>query len=69
MPIYSYKCNNCSHSFDIRANLAEKEAKDVEKFKCPKCSATDIKQNLANFAYVKNTTSSSSCSTGTCPFA
>lgn len=33
MPIYEYKCDNCSHGFDIKQNFHDKPLK-----KCPECN-------------------------------
>ncbi len=71
MMTYSYKCNNCNQEFEVRATLAEKEKLDPDKFKCPDCGSTEIKQIIGACNFIKGgggAAQASSCSTGTCPF-
>lgn len=51
MATYSYKCSDCSNKFDIEATIEEKEMNSKEKFVCPKCKSSKIKQefSISNF--------------------
>jgi putative FmdB family regulatory protein len=64
MAIYSYKCLDCSHVFDIEASIEEKETNSADKFFCPKCNSHNIKQEFSFVNFLKSafkTKSSSSC--------
>ncbi|RMD59241.1 zinc ribbon domain-containing protein [Candidatus Parcubacteria bacterium] len=76
MPIYSYHCQDCQNDFEIKATVAENQAKKGDKFSCPQCGSRNIKQNFGAVGYIKSSSSSSSsacssgggCPTGSCPF-
>lgn len=42
MPIYSYKCTECNHEFDVLCKYDEWEQT------CPKCLCEDTKRQLAS---------------------
>lgn len=42
MPLYSYECQQCQTTFEIRATFKEKEV-SLES-ECPKCHYKDTKQ-------------------------
>ncbi|MBI5181996.1 MAG: zinc ribbon domain-containing protein [Nitrospirae bacterium] len=47
MPIYEYKCNECSHIFEImKSSKDEKEAKLV----CPRCGAKESVRVISSFS-------------------
>jgi len=49
MPIYEYKCLDCSHEFSLLQSIY-----DVEDTECPKCGSHRAKKIVSTFA----------CSTG-----
>ncbi|MBI5188933.1 MAG: zinc ribbon domain-containing protein [Nitrospirae bacterium] len=66
MPIYEYKCNNCSEDFErlIFGN---------QKVNCPKCGSDDIKKKFSTFGmsgvekpFAGSSSSCTSCSKNTC---
>ncbi|MCD6540195.1 MAG: zinc ribbon domain-containing protein [Candidatus Omnitrophica bacterium] len=68
MPIYTYICKNCGEKFDllVGATLEKPE------FKCKKCGSKNIEKTLSSFSVgahhdKSNSSSGSSCPTGTCP--
>lgn len=46
MPIYSFKCKDCGHAFDLSMSLAERESTTV---KCPACGSDQIERALTGF--------------------
>lgn len=63
MPIYEYKCQKCGHKFEELV-MGEK------KIKCPYCKSADLKKLISSFSALGESSissSSSSCSSGTCP--
>jgi len=41
MPIYTYKCKNCDHTFDY-LNLGS-----GDEPKCPNCNSTNVEQQIS----------------------
>ncbi|MFH1037717.1 MAG: zinc ribbon domain-containing protein [PVC group bacterium] len=76
MPIFSYRCEKCDHTFDLLEGMT---AEKTER-KCPECGSTRIKKTHAAFSVGKGGSRSapaacptcpagpSACSTGMCPF-
>lgn len=62
MPIYSYRCEDCKHRFDLLVGVTSEPAEQ----KCSKCGSQKIKKTLASFSVGSNAPEPSSCSTGTC---
>lgn len=60
MPIYSYLCEKCKHSFELLEGVTSGK---VDK-KCPKCGSSRIKKTFSAFSL--GSTSGGSCPTGTC---
>lgn len=46
MPIYSYRCNACQHTFDLSMTVAERETATVS---CPKCGSDKVERLLSGF--------------------
>ncbi len=65
MPIFEYKCKECGHvtSFLEKHNTRQAHV-------CEKCGSHDTEKALSTFAAKSgNSSSSSSCPTGTCPLS
>jgi len=64
MPIYAYRCQDCSHTFDLLVGVTA----EAPELKCPKCGSGEIQKTMGSFAVRMGTSSSSasSCTTGTC---
>lgn len=45
MPLYSFRCEQCEETFEIRASFKEKEA-GLEP-ECPKCKSKQTRQLLS----------------------
>lgn len=67
MPIYSYKCENCGHSWERLSGVISEQ----NSLHCPHCKSQKAKRTISTF----NTTHSSaespssslpSCASGTC---
>ncbi|OGJ49492.1 hypothetical protein A2335_01875 [Candidatus Peregrinibacteria bacterium RIFOXYB2_FULL_32_7] len=66
MPIYSYKCNQCEHKFDVQASIEEKEKGSV-KFSCPECKSVDTKHVFSLSAiFSKDKNEKGGCCGGGC---
>ena len=74
MPIYEYKCGNCSMVFEqLMRSSTDRSAV------CPKCGGKKLEKQLSPFSAsiserpvlpcASGTCSTGSCSTGTCPFS
>ncbi|MDP8214739.1 MAG: zinc ribbon domain-containing protein [Candidatus Euphemobacter frigidus] len=61
MPIFSYLCKKCGHTFDLLEGMTVEK---VER-KCPECASKNIKKTLSGFSV--GSSSGLSCPTGTCP--
>ncbi|MDY6879296.1 MAG: zinc ribbon domain-containing protein [Desulfatiglans sp.] len=46
MPIYDFVCEKCSKPFTLTMSISEYEK---DKFKCPKCKSTKVKQQITPF--------------------
>lgn len=46
MPIYSFKCNACSHSFEKSMTVAERES---ARLACPACGSDKVERVLSAF--------------------
>ena len=68
MPVYSYKCKDCGTQFDLLVGVTSKKTKKV----CSKCGSKNIEKIFVSFGVGKSpkggSSSSGSCTTGTCPF-
>ena len=42
MPFYSFQCEKCTTTFDVRASIQEREAGLQPP--CPKCTSLDVQQ-------------------------
>lgn len=68
MPIYEYKCKECSTKFELMRSFSEADAPS----KCPNCGAEQTQRQLSlvnAFSAGKSLTSSNSCgscSSGNC---
>ena len=57
MPIFSYKCNKCGHSFDLLTG---------EELSCIECGSQDIQKSFASFGFKANVDHGDRCSSGGC---
>jgi putative FmdB family regulatory protein len=64
MPIYSYRCKQCSHNFDILVGVTA----DSAELKCAKCGSSQVEKTLGCFAVRMGSSKSnpSPCSSGSC---
>ena len=62
MPIYSYRCDDCGHKFELLLGVTA----DSAERKCTKCGSQKVKKTWASFSVGSSTPEPSSCSTGTC---
>ncbi len=64
MPIYSYRCNDCKHTFEILVKGLNQNKRQV----CPECKSTKVSKTFGSFSVRgKGQSNSGSCPTGTCP--
>jgi len=56
MPMYSYRCRNCSATFDLLVGLTA----DEEEPKCVNCGSNDLERLLTSFG-VKCIDSNGTC--------
>ena len=54
MPNYNYKCNDCNHSFEIRASIEDME---TGNFSCEKCGSKNVYRLFNGFRYFSNNSS------------
>ena len=65
MPIFEYECKKCGQVTEVLEN-----ANGNGKHECRKCGSKRMEKLFSSFAARNGTSSSSSsCSTGTCPTA
>ena len=66
MPLFEYRCTKCGH---VTTFLEKVNAR--QRHKCEECGSVDTEKAFSTFAAKSGTSSpsSSSCSTGTCPFS
>jgi putative FmdB family regulatory protein len=70
MPIYEYRCADCSHRFEILQRMGE----NGDGLACPECGARKVEKQLSTFAAATASSSSSfdtggemgSCGGGSC---
>lgn len=65
MPIFEYKCNDCSRKFDV----LHKSSTNLEEVVCPDCQSKNSKKLLSSFSASVGSSSSysgSSCTDGSC---
>jgi len=67
MPTYEYRCERCSHTFEIKMTVDEKKKTKVS---CPQCNSEEVGQQLfgVSFSGKKKTDRNSSggcCGDGT----
>jgi putative FmdB family regulatory protein len=48
MPIYEYRCDSCSKTFDVLTRFAERDTAQV----CPACESTKTKVMVSSFAHI-----------------
>ncbi|MDY6880035.1 MAG: zinc ribbon domain-containing protein [Desulfatiglans sp.] len=63
MPIYEYKCSNCSEEFEILLFRSD------EKVNCPACNGDNVKRLMSSAAFKSGdsfTPSSGSSACGSC---
>ncbi len=48
MPIYEYRCEECSSRFDVLTSFAERDRAQV----CPKCESTRTRVLVSTFAAI-----------------
>lgn len=48
MPIYEYRCEDCSSSFDVLTTFAERDRAQL----CPKCESTKTRVLVSTFASI-----------------
>lgn len=46
MPIFEYRCNECSSKFEI----LHKSTQNIESVACPSCSSQEVKKLLSSFS-------------------
>ncbi len=70
MPLYDYKCADCSHRFELLVG----QTMEGPKMLCPSCGSRNIKRILSTFSVSSGQGSPSSgndfggsCTGGTCP--
>jgi putative FmdB family regulatory protein len=54
MATYTYKCADCSNTFDVQATIQEKEEGKGSKFICPKCRSENIRQEFSVTNFIRN---------------
>ena len=56
MPIYEYRCENCSGKFEVLTRFAERDTAQV----CPSCESTKTRVLVSSFAFGGSSESSAS---------
>lgn len=46
MPVYEFQCEKCKKRFTHTMSISEYEK---NKFKCPKCKSTKVRQQITGF--------------------
>ncbi len=69
MPLYNYKCNDCGAEIELLIGVGAQE----DSLKCTNCQSENITKLLSLFGTSKaasssNSSSRTTCPTGTCPF-
>jgi len=62
MPIFEYKCKQCSSKFEV----LHKSSLNQEEVSCPSCKSKENQKLLSTFSAAGFSSSSSSCETGNC---
>jgi putative FmdB family regulatory protein len=62
MPVYDYRCSNCSVSYDI----FHKGKELPENIVCPKCGSKEYKKLMSVMSVKMGNTASSGCESGEC---
>jgi putative FmdB family regulatory protein len=47
MPIYEYRCESCSETFDVLTRFAERDSAQM----CPACESTKTRVMVSSFAF------------------
>ncbi len=47
MPIYEYRCEDCSHEFAVTMSMSEH---DKAKVACPECNSVQVTQKFSLFS-------------------
>lgn len=63
MPTYEYLCRRCTHVFEKRMTLEEKQN---AKATCPKCGSEDVRQQFFGVSFVGKKTGGGKTSGGCC---
>ncbi|ABK44957.1 putative regulatory protein, FmdB family [Magnetococcus marinus MC-1] len=50
MPLYDYKCDSCSHTFEVQHRMSE-----TPELSCPKCAASQVRKILSTGGIVGST--------------
>lgn len=58
MPIYVYRCEHCQERFERLVSMSANSA----TANCPKCGAQDARKQIASFAAIEKSASSSQSS-------
>lgn len=63
MPTYEYLCRRCTHVFEKRMTLEEKQN---AKATCPKCGSEDVRQQFFGVNFLGKKTGGGGASGGCC---
>ncbi len=61
MPVYNYKCKQCTKQFDLKLSMAEREVDGPKKI-CPDCKSKEIIQVINFKGNIGAGTGKKSCS-------
>ena len=54
MPTYEFHCAKCNKNFTLIMSISEYEK---QKFRCPKCKSTKVKQQVSAFTTITSSKS------------
>jgi putative FmdB family regulatory protein len=52
MPTYDYQCQECGHTFEVRATISQKAA--GLKPECPECHSTATQQAFRSMMFIRS---------------
>jgi putative FmdB family regulatory protein len=55
MPTYDYQCQECGHTFEVRATISQKAA--GLKPECPECHSQDTRQAFRSVNFIGHSSS------------
>ncbi len=55
MPTYDYQCQECPHTFEVRATISQKTA--GLKPECPECHSQDTRQAFRSVNFIGHSSS------------